>query len=187
MIDEISGSNSDSLTEKNVTLGSNELGRYGPQYKDDKIEYVDPKEEAKKLETKKVRPKTPPKALEPLISNFGPKQIPLANIKDKKAMTGTLERTRGASADARSGIQTTDQFKAPKLTIERVESMQTPAPLMQPTPIRDDREESKTPKEAKLLTPGLTGDGGFAGGEFAKALKDAKDTKDYNFLSYKKE
>jgi hypothetical protein len=85
-------SDSDDLTEKDVSVNSKDMGKYNAvDYKDDKIDYTDPKEEAKRLEElakKKNRPKSPPKTEEPLISNFGPKTIPLANIKDLPKSSG---------------------------------------------------------------------------------------------------
>lgn len=192
-----SNSSDDDLTEKDVTIGSKEMGRYGPELKEDKIEYLDPKEEEKKkqkeLERKQMKLKESKKEEEPLISNFI-KKIPLAKTKDPKNMTATMGRNDPANlafTPVQLGNQTMGALQKPMLTLERVESMQTPVPLFDPSATFERAEESKseeavTPKEGKLMTPGLNEGLGFNAAEFEKAIKDAKETKDYNFLQYKK-
>ena len=201
MIEEFSDSNEDSLTEKNISIGSDEMGQYGPDYEKEKIEIYDPKKELNEEEKKRAppRPRTPPKTDTPLISNFGPKTIPLSKPKDSMSKTSTFGGTRTPmpAAGPRQGNQTATNLQVPSLSIERMESSKTPlqSPLKKDSSLKlpgkeesksapGPEEESKTPKEGNLLTPNLGGEGGFTGGEFAKALKDAKDTKDYNFLKY---
>lgn len=187
MIEEFSLSDSDSLTEKNITVGSNEIENYGPDYTKEQIEIVNPKKKAEEKKLRDMRPRTPPKTEAPLVSNFGPKPIPLTQPKDmsqtanigQKLMTpvdvGRLNQTAGA-------IQPTplNQSRLTPLTPAQKESL-----FM--TPIKSEEPKmtpriQEIPKEGNLLTPSLGT--GFAGGEFEKALKEAKDTQDYNFIKY---
>lgn len=209
VIEEFSDSD-DSMTERDVTIGSNEVGKYGADYNEDKIEYVDPKDEERRLkkiaEMKSEKKKIIKKKEEPLVSNFGPKTIPLANIpepideeEDKKSTIGNIGNKTAVQPQAK--ILTPVQIKDPNATSA------TPIPsgfVTQPLqPIEEekrldesksseekDNKESKesTQKEANLLTPAVSQTpGGFTGGEFEKALKDAKSKSDYNFLPYKKD
>jgi len=161
VIDEFSNSD-DSLTERNVTLGSRDLGKYGPDYKEDEIEYVDPKEAAKKLEKTTKRPKTPPKGSQPLVSNFGPKTIPLADAKDLIKEGAEEEEKEPDNA----GNRTAQQNFATPLAMNNIQS---DAPLMATLPLNPIEEEKilgksqfsksnggSTPKEGNLMTPAVS-------------------------------
>jgi hypothetical protein len=207
IVEEFSDSNEDeSLTEKNITIGSKEFGHYGPDYEEEKFELINPKGDLKKTNLEEKRPKTPPKTEPPLIPNFGPK-FNKPQIKDDFNLGDTQNE------EILRGQQTAMNPPVSKLTIERFESSQTPLPAGAMTadplhkPETKDKEESKaeptpfrtpqrpieksdsgrsTPKEGKILTPNLP-TGGFTAGEFEKAIKSAKETKDYNYLHYEKE
>lgn len=194
MIDEISASSDESLTEKNITIGSNEMGEYGPEGKDrEVIEINDPKKKEKEKRLKDMRPRTPPKTEQPLVSNFGPKSIPLSTPKDTNMMkTATGLNPAGnlltpLSMKPAMGAKTPVPMKEPSKLLQSLDNVE-PSPLdIDPrdslqikTPKNDNNSE--IPREGKILTPNL--EGGFAAGEFAKALKDAKDTEHYNFIKY---
>lgn len=209
IVEEFSDSNEDdSLTEKNITVGSNEMGHYGPDYEEEKLELIDPKGNLKKKPEEEKRPKTPPKTEPPLVPNFGPK-FSKPEIKEDNPLEDTQreQNLRGQQTAANPPIQ--------KLSMERFESSQTPLPvgtmIESPARKRDEekqQEEAKagttpsrtpqrmveensdsgksTPKEGKILTPNIP-EGGFTAGEFEKAIKSAKETKDYNYLNYEKD
>ena len=196
MIDEISASSGDSLTEKNITIGSNEMGDYGPGGKDREIiEINDPKKNAEILKQKELRPKTPPKTEQPLVSQFGPKAIPLSTPKDPNLMkTATAIKPGGSigtpftSKEPSKLMQTLENIHPSPLDIDPRDSLQIKTPKdeedkkSEPNILSPKLGTSEIPKEGKILTPNL--EGGFAGGEFAKALKEAKDTEHYNFIKY---
>jgi hypothetical protein len=194
IVDDFSNS-SDSLTEKDMTIGSKEMGKYHADYEDDKIEYNDPKEKVKRLEVTKKKPKTPPKTQEPLMSSYGPKVIPLSNVKE---LDGGSEKSLG---DA--GIKTLPQMSIGDFLSQEIKGSMTPQPKVEdksktPSSPKSDKEEEKnldksnsddgksTPKEGNIITPAMSKTGGFKTAEFDLALKEANETKDYNFLPYKK-
>ena len=189
MIDEISASSDNSLTEKNITIGSNDMGEYGPDGKDrEYIEINDPKKEEKMKKLKDMRPKTPPKTDQPLVSNFGPKSIPLSTPKDTNMMktaTGinptSIMKTPITAKEPSKLLQTLDNMQATPLDIDPRDSLQIKTPKDY-NPDIPKGDSSEIPKEGKILTPNL--EGGFTGGEFAKALKEAKETDHYNFIKY---
>ena len=195
-------SDSDSMTEREVTLGSKDMGKYGPDYNEDEIEYIDPKEELKKQKKKPKRAITPPRDIEPLVSNFGPKTIPLANVK-------LPAKEEPEEEEEKERVETGNRTAQPNFA-PGPGPVQTPlagtlpnqgAPLFATQPLNPVEEEKRldksmsskgsggsTPKEGNLMTPAVASatPGGFTAAEFEKAVKDAKKTEDYNFLPYQK-
>jgi len=220
MIEQFSESgDDDSLTEKNVTIGSKEMLEYGADYNDDRFELFDPDGDIKKEEQKAKRPRSPPKNQAPLISNFGSKvklkDIPESMMDDNNEMGETMAGETLMRDNTHNQMSSMLTAKRPvgvqQLDMERIESSNTPmvpgglgtatpnreeskfttearAPQPVSQKLYDDEDNSEksgeSPKEGKLMTPSIGEKDGFNAGQFEKALKDAKDTKDYNNLNY---
>eukprot|EP00344_Euplotes_crassus_P003311 CAMPEP_0197017464 /NCGR_PEP_ID=MMETSP1380-20130617/79554_1 /TAXON_ID=5936 /ORGANISM="Euplotes crassus, Strain CT5" /LENGTH=199 /DNA_ID=CAMNT_0042444565 /DNA_START=3419 /DNA_END=4018 /DNA_ORIENTATION=- len=199
------------MTERDMSINSKELGKYGPDYNEDKIEYVDPKAEERKARMKLKKKKAPKKEEDPLVSNFGPKYIPLAKIEEPEKTEGEGEGDDDSpKLSQNAGNRTAIQNLPGQLTPLQEDKIKTakigpggfgtqPLQPIEEEKRLDESRLSKSPhsskggtpkegeeKEANLLTPALSQPTGFAGGEFGKALVKAKSQTDYNFLPYKK-
>jgi len=148
IISEISSSSSDdSLTEKNITIGSKEMEDYHhtEKNKEQIILFGEENKNEKVPSPIKKRPKTPPKTSQPLISSYGPKVIPLTTPReDQKALTGTPSLFKQATP--------LSKFSTAPIKV--------PTPIKSATPIKPEtlqipdnpKLEIAVPKE-KIRTP----------------------------------
>lgn len=188
IVEEFSNTNDTdgSMTEKNLSVGSNNAVYDAVEVKDEDEFMLEGQKEdeekedngAKAFKRSGVRPQTPPKTNQPLVSRFN-QNIGLAEIKDDPA-TGKdappaktptpLDQAKGNTLAA-TGLP--KEPTPPKQLTPQSQS--TPEPLNPPAAQNEPLEESKGPGNKKIITPNV--DTGFAGGDFANALQDSDSDK----------
>ena len=170
IIDEFSTSGEGESSSEQMEVGS-KTGAYDADYdKDDnKITLEDPDKpkEQEVVKTRSNRPSTPPRGVDPLVSQFAPK-IEFKEPTDPYE-TAPIQAPPKIDKPAENKLSTpipTQTAPAKALT-----------PLKEETPVNEPISTLQPPKDdgptvKKMLTPAI---GNFTGGDFGKALDESSD------------